>query len=50
MKEELERPVDHETGQEWFKPKIGRKPHFVRNMAKLKIIFGKSIILYASKR
>ena len=37
LKEELERPVDNETGQEFFKPKIGRKPHFQRNIAKLPI-------------
>ena len=34
---ELERPVDHETGQGWFQPKIGRKPQFERNLAKLPI-------------
>ena len=37
LKEELERPVDHETGQGWFQPKIGRKPQFERNLAKLPI-------------
>ncbi len=37
LKEELEQPVDHATGQRWFQPKIGRKPHFERNLAKLPI-------------
>ena len=37
LKEELERPVDEESGQRFFKPRIGRMPHFERNIAKLPI-------------